>query len=79
MSDRYAPGPLPAQRRFSWPSDRADTKSPIFYCVATPTRPSPSGRRVAPIADMNNYLLSLWLITLGVLLLRWRAKLPATT
>jgi hypothetical protein len=28
---------------------------------------------VAPIAEVNNYLLPLWLIVLGVVLIRWRA------
>jgi hypothetical protein len=27
---------------------------------------------VAPVADVNNYLLPLWLIVLGVVLIRWR-------
>jgi len=31
---------------------------------------------VALIADVNNYVLPLWLIALGVVLLRWRAALP---
>lgn len=37
-------------------------------------------RNVTPavglIADVNNYVLPLWLIALGVVLLRWRAVLP---
>jgi hypothetical protein len=28
---------------------------------------------VDPIAQVNNYLLTLWLIVLGVILIRWRA------
>jgi drug/metabolite transporter (DMT)-like permease len=27
---------------------------------------------VAPVASVNNYLLPLWMIVLGILLLRWR-------
>jgi len=28
---------------------------------------------VAPVAEVNNYLLPLWLIVVGVVLIRWRA------
>jgi hypothetical protein len=31
---------------------------------------------VGPIADVNNYVLPLWLIVMGTVLLRWRAELP---
>jgi hypothetical protein len=31
---------------------------------------------VGPIAEINNYVLPLWLLVLGVVLIRWRAVLP---
>jgi hypothetical protein len=33
---------------------------------------------VAPVAEVNNYLLALWLIVLGVVLIRWRSNATAT-
>jgi hypothetical protein len=34
---------------------------------------------VTPIAEVNNYLLPLWLIVLGVVLIRWRASPAGAT
>jgi hypothetical protein len=34
---------------------------------------------VAPVAEVNNYLLPLWLIVLGVVLIRWRSNASPTT